>query len=92
MGLSNYPPGVTGNEYAISGAEHEWEEEITCPFCDWTGRVHHEAHREFGVVAFCENPDAPECEGTAGIDVTEKHVFDPDEAYDRMREDELTYK
>ena len=25
--MSNYPPGVTGNEYEISGPDKEWEEE-----------------------------------------------------------------
>lgn len=28
--MSNYPPGVTGNEYEIAGPDHEWEEEFQC--------------------------------------------------------------
>lgn len=29
MGYSNYPDGVTGNEFAIAGADKEWEDERT---------------------------------------------------------------
>lgn len=29
MGYSNYPDGVSGNEYAIAGADKEWEDERT---------------------------------------------------------------
>lgn len=28
--MSNYPPGVSGNEYEISGPDSEWEEEFQC--------------------------------------------------------------
>jgi hypothetical protein len=28
--MSNYPPGVTGNEYEIAGADEEWVEERAC--------------------------------------------------------------
>lgn len=28
--MSNYPPGVTGNEFEIAGPDHEWEEEFQC--------------------------------------------------------------
>lgn len=30
--MSNYPPGVTGNEYEIAGPDAEWEEtkEVAC--------------------------------------------------------------
>lgn len=31
MGLSNYPPGVTGNEYEIAGPDYEEEVEGECP-------------------------------------------------------------
>ena len=30
---SNYPPGVTGNEYAIAGPDSETEDEQFCPGC-----------------------------------------------------------
>lgn len=28
--MSNYPPGVSGNEFAIAGPDKEWEEEMAC--------------------------------------------------------------
>lgn len=28
--MSNYPPGVSGNEYEIAGPDAEWEEEFEC--------------------------------------------------------------
>ena len=34
MTLSNYPPGVTGNEYEIAGPDSEWEEELHCDKCE----------------------------------------------------------
>jgi hypothetical protein len=58
--VSNYPPGVTGNEYQISGAEREWEEERECPHCGWEGPMVHESHRQIGVWAWCANPELTE--------------------------------
>ena len=29
----NYPPGVTGNEYAIAGPDYEQEADEPCPEC-----------------------------------------------------------
>lgn len=72
MNLSNYPPGVTGREYAISGATNEWEEERECPSCGWVGIMHHETHPEFGVWAWCGNPSAPDSWCTVeGFDATD---------------------
>ena len=34
MSLSNYPPGVTGNEYEIAGPDSEWEETRYCEKCE----------------------------------------------------------
>lgn len=34
---SNYPPGVTGREFAIAGSEREVEMDLTCGDCGWTG-------------------------------------------------------
>ena len=31
---SNYPPGVTGNEYEIAGPDLMWEDEHFCEACD----------------------------------------------------------
>lgn len=59
-GLSNLPPGVTGREYQIGGAQSEWEETRECPHCGWEGEMHHEAHYEFGRWAWCANPERVE--------------------------------
>jgi hypothetical protein len=37
--MSNYPPGVTGNEYAISGPEFERDEYRECPTSNVTIRT-----------------------------------------------------
>lgn len=47
-------------EYAIGGAQREWEAEATCPHCGWEGEMHHEAHYEFGIHAWCANPEKVE--------------------------------
>ena len=71
---SNYPPGVTGNEYAIGGATREWEAIAECPHCEWIGYMPHEFHIEFGVRAWCSNPDNPHCIGNR-----EGFEIEPDE-------------
>jgi len=35
--LSNYPPGVTGNEYEIAGPDYETEVDGECSGCHKTG-------------------------------------------------------
>ena len=30
---SNYPPGVTGNEFQIAGPDYERESDLPCPEC-----------------------------------------------------------
>lgn len=32
--MSNYPPGVSGNEYEIQGADEEVESEYLCSHCE----------------------------------------------------------
>lgn len=32
--MSNYPPGVTGNEYEIAGPDREFTDERECDHCD----------------------------------------------------------
>lgn len=39
MSLSNYPPGVSGNEDAIAGPKREYEDERGCKECGWYGTV-----------------------------------------------------
>lgn len=36
MSLSNYPPGVTGNEYQIAGPDRDWTDERDCEACGET--------------------------------------------------------
>ena len=57
--MSNYPPGVTGFEYAIGGATREWEAIAECPACETIGYMPHEYHIEFGTRAFCSNEECP---------------------------------
>jgi len=78
MTLSNYPPGVTGREYQIGGADREWTERRECPTCGVEAVLDHEAHREFptGVIAYCNDPD---CDGSDGFDVEPAEPeFEPD--------------
>lgn len=55
--MSYYPPGVTGNEYAISGAEWEGEAPPSGP-CEECGITHlsvtWQAHRDEGLWWVCE--------------------------------------
>ena len=66
--LSNYPPGVTGNEWEIAGPDYEAEVEVVCPTCDNTTPAfaigfHGEAWLE-GDCSFCggeiQGPYCPE--------------------------------
>ena len=34
--MTNYPPGVTGNEYAINGPDYEVETHEACPKCGFS--------------------------------------------------------
>ena len=36
---SNYPPGVTGNEYEIAGPDYERDVDEKCPTCGLTSLV-----------------------------------------------------
>lgn len=82
--MSNYPPGVTGNEYAISGPEREWEEDRFCDECEKDTRHTCQAHRDHGAWANCN-----ECGQETDITDELETGPDPDEAYDRMRERDL---
>lgn len=31
--MSNFPPGVTGNEYEIAGSDYDKESDVPCPQC-----------------------------------------------------------
>ena len=80
--MSNYPPGVTGDEFAIAGPDYEIEMDGDCPDCDL------EALMEFGFKGkrwvVCQH-----CRAQYDLAAPER---DPDEAYharieDRMEDD-----
>lgn len=81
--MSGYPPGVTGMEYEIAGPDFEEEREEECPHCDTTATVLVEGYRGsewYRCEACGKQVDLPEAD----------YGPDPDEAYDAMRDEELT--
>lgn len=77
MMVSNYPPGVTGNEFAIAGPDYERESEDPCPKCGAAA-----LEQGYGGVRWlvCENDhieDLPPLEP------------DPDRAYDEERDRQM---
>lgn len=61
---SNYPPGVSGGEYEISGPEEEQNADLFCaePSCGYEGPV--TVHIHGSEVWF----DCPVCEGRTDVD------------------------
>ena len=57
MTLSNYPPGVTGNEYEIAGPDDEWESEHYCGTCEKTTMFSCESFRgqRSGICGECDS-------------------------------------
>lgn len=84
MTLSGYPPGVTGLEYEIAGPDHEEEREEHCIGCDAEIVQSVEGYRgqEWFRCSLCGTQNDLE-PGDFGPD--------PDELYDRMRDDSLVY-
>jgi len=78
---SNYPPGVTGNEYAIGGPQREWEEEAHCPVCGTEDNLIHTFHPETGVIAYCVNRSCPAYRD--GFEVSQDIDAEPDLDADR---------
>ncbi len=79
--LSNYPPGVTGNEYAIAGPDaEEPAEDFECPNCQSTSGTKLSYQRQAWIA--CNNCDYQ-------LDTTDDYDNgpDPDAAYDKMREE-----
>lgn len=52
--MSNYPPGVTGNEWQIAGVFSEYDEERECPACEEETLV--------SVALLTRNADRESCE------------------------------
>lgn len=86
MALSNYPPGVTGGEFAISGPLFEWEiPDYECPACEdvVTGDAWY--HPSEGA-----NVQCPECDDTRTLpDEDIPGGPDEDRAYDEWKDDRL---
>ncbi len=59
--MSYYPPGVTGNEYAIAGPDWEREHDEPCPKC---GGLMYAVGYQQGAWATCQ-----ECKFQLGLDV-----------------------
>ena len=49
----DYPPGVTGNEYAIAGPDYDQEKEGVCPKCGDTGCLSEQGYRGQRWVVCC---------------------------------------
>ena len=65
--MSNYPPGVSGNEYAIAGASWTGTLDVECEDCGYEGDADAEGYG-WERWAFC-----PECDVTIDL---------PDDEYD----------
>lgn len=72
---SNYPPGVTGNEFAIAGPDYEKESTVPCIECGGPMMELGYRHERWLV---CQS-----CEHTSDLEPEEP---DPDRAYDEARE------
>jgi len=79
--MSNYPPGVTGNELQIAGPAWESTESVDCPECDMS--VEAEAWGHGGIAHFT----CPECEYE--WEVSEEDMYQGPEEYDIWRDMEL---
>lgn len=57
--MSNYPPGVTGLEYEITGADYEKEIEGICPTCGNDNCLMEEGYRNqrWVVCSACDYQD-----------------------------------
>lgn len=80
---SNYPPGVTGNEYEIAGPDYEKETDIPCPqIAEGGGDVCEATTTELGfrgerwLVCLYEHV----------TDLERDNEPDPDQAYDEARD------
>lgn len=63
----SFPPGVTGNEYQISGPTREWtitDWQCPNPDCRWHGDVTAFYHPTFGAWTFCGNEVAIDGDAT----------------------------
>ena len=77
--MSNYPPGVTGNEYEIAGPDYEDDTDYPCWHCSNTAGNLRQGYRSQHWV-IC---------GGCGLqtDLDMDDGPDSDEAYDRMKDE-----
>ena len=61
---SNYPPGVTGNEFEIAGPDYERESDVRCIECDGPTMAYGYRCDHWLICQWCEcimdDPDIPE--------------------------------
>ncbi len=80
---SNFPPGVTGNEYAIAGSNYEKESDELCPAILWYGSECQAPTMEEGY----EDKRWLVCDGGHKTDLeTLDPRDDPDRKYDEERD------
>ena len=77
--MSNYPPGVTGNEFAIAGPDYERESDDRCPYCE--SEMVELGYRNERWLTCLDNDHQ--------IDLEPFSKPDPDRAYDEARERRL---
>jgi transcription elongation factor Elf1 len=77
--MSNYPPGVTGNEWQIAGPYAETEEILDCPEC--------EKETLHTVTTFNRHDDVDACVCTVCEYESERQVDSGPDPYDAWRDD-----
>ena len=65
--MNNYPPGVTGSEFAIAGPDYEDSVEGICPSCGQSGSLVEQGYRKerwiiCGSCDYVEDLEPLECE------------------------------
>jgi len=78
--MSNYPPGVTGAEYEISGPDREWEAPRlgVCKYCGWP--ENEECDRTIQEIEPDGTPELLQCGGAVNNGLCNRcgHRFPPD--------------
>ena len=77
--MSNYPAGVTGNEYEISGPEYSDSAIRYCDHCEDDREGTLEGHRDRGSWFICD-----ECGETTDLGYPEEEGPDPDRQRDEQ--------
>jgi len=81
MMSSNYPPGVTGNEYEIAGPDMESEDNRRCEECDKNTDHYIEGYR--GIVTI-------QCQACSDeSDISDEYDGDPDKSMEDKKELDL---